>query len=129
MENIIIDTSIFIDYDRTGKGPYLSLINLAREQKVKLYVPSIVIMEFWVGSSMKDKNKEKVAEKLFNGMERIPLNEEIAKLGAKLIRNKEIETGFDAIVAASTIYLSASLVTKNTKHFKKIKNLKLHPNL
>ncbi len=125
MENIVIDTSIFIDYDRTGEGIYIDLLKLAKNEQAKLFVPTIVIMEFWIGSSMKDTQKQQKAELFFKTMERIPLTEKIAKLGATLVRDKKIARGFDAIVAASSLSYEASLATLNMKHFKAVSNLKL----
>lgn len=121
---IVIDTSVFIDFSRARLGLFKELINKSKEN-IDLYTPTVVISEFWAGDDMNNKNNIKNAEKLFEKVIKIPLDEKIAKKAGELMRKKEI-FGFDAIVAATALELDAQVATNNTKHFTKIKNLKLY---
>lgn len=122
--NVVVDTSVFIDFARAKVGIFDKLINLYMKETIELYIPTIVITEFWAGDDMKIKRNIKNAEKLFFHLKRQDLNEEIAKLAGELIRNKLV-TGFDSIIAATALYLNAQVATKNNKHFLKVKGIKL----
>jgi predicted nucleic acid-binding protein len=54
----------------------------------------------------------------------IPFSREIARIAAKLRRDYRIKFP-DAAIAATTIYTTTPLVTRNIKDFKKIPNLKI----
>lgn len=122
---IVIDTSIVIDFSRSGRGLFKNLIKGARENRLDLYVSTISVVEFWAGQSMKNKLKVAEAENIFSRMITIPLDEKIAKTAGELIRNDKMG-GFDSIIAATALEIGAKVATNNTKHFSKIKNLKLY---
>src|SRR3989338_3780434 len=113
---IVIDTSVFIDYSRASRGVYPVLLEGASDRKYNLYIPTVVITEFWSVESMGLASKKKLAEKLFSGIGRIDLNEVVAKLVGELVR-KNIVSGFDAIIAATALQVDAFLATSNEKHF------------
>lgn len=121
---IVIDTSVFIDFSRARVGLFKELINKSKEN-ADLYIPTVVLSEFWAGDDMNDKTNVKNAERLFEKVIKIPLDEKIAKSAGELMRKKEI-FGFDAIVAATALELGAQVATSNTKDFSKIKNIKLY---
>ena len=121
---IVIDTSVFIDFSRARVGIFKELINQSKKG-VDLYIPTIVISEFWAGDDMNIEENVRNAEKMFSRITKIPLSEDIAKKAGILMREKEV-IGFDAIVAATALELGARVATSNQKHFSKIKNLKLY---
>ena len=124
MQKIIIDTSIFIDYVRTGKSELLDLIELCRQDQVKLYISSLVLFEFWSGRSMRKVQTERQAEVIFSIFEIINVNDVIAKQAGILQRLKYCE-GIDALIAATALQKKAKLFTLNKKHFSKVPELKL----
>lgn len=121
---IVIDTSVFIDFSRARVGLFKELITKSKEN-VDLYTPTVVMLEFWAGEDMNNKTNIKNAEKLFEKIIKIPLDEDIAKRAGELMRAKEV-FGFDSIVAATALRIGAQVATSNTKHFSKIKNLKFY---
>lgn len=121
---IVIDTSIFIDYSRASTGLYQNLIGGAVTGKYDLYIPTIVLLEFWSGREMNKKINITNANKLFLGINVIDLTKSIAKSAGELVRNDKM-VGFDAIIAATALKISAQVATNNIKHFSKVKNLKL----
>lgn len=118
---IVIDSSIIIDFTRSGKGPLSKILS----SKSEVYIPTIVISELWAGGSMNRKKDIELVERMIKTFKRIDLNEETAKIAGELLRKKVI-LGFDAIIASSTLYLDAVLATSNKKHFKKVKGLRFY---
>ncbi|MEK7168508.1 MAG: PIN domain-containing protein [Patescibacteria group bacterium] len=124
---IVVDTSVLIDFSRAHTGLFKELI-VQSQKGADLYTPTVVMTEFWAGDDMKNESNVKSAERIFSRLIKMPLSEEIAKKAGELIRKKDA-FGFDAIVAASALKIDAQVATSNTKHFSKIKNLKLWKNM
>lgn len=122
---ILVDTSVFIDYTRAGKGALSHILETKKKTKNDLYVPTIVIAELWAGSSMDDSKEEELVKRLISGFRKVSLSVEIAKKSGKLLREKSVLGAFDAIIAASALHVDAQLATNNVKHFKKVKGLRL----
>jgi len=125
MKKIVIDTSVLIEFARTKKGGYLKLKKLAGQGKVLLFTPTIVVFEFWSGDSMNKSENRQKGEEIFLGIEKIGLDEGIAKRAGELFRKEHVDS-FDAIVASTALGLDACLATENIRHFSKIKGLKLY---
>lgn len=127
MVKVLVDTSIFIDYARSGGGLLLKLFELAAEEKIKLITCSLVVFEFWSGSSMAKQQNQKKADLLFKHILKLSVTSNIAKRAAQLNRENQAR-GVDAIIAATALEHQAKLITLNTKDFSKIANLQLfHP--
>lgn len=125
MTKVVIDTSIIIDFTRAGTGQLPDLIEAAKSDEIELFIPTVVILELWIGKSMQQSKNTVAAEKLFSGIKRIDLVESIAKLAGKLLRKNLLTGPMDAIIAASALELNAKLATGNRRHFEKVKNLRL----
>ncbi|MBI2326512.1 PIN domain-containing protein [Candidatus Collierbacteria bacterium] len=122
--NIVVDSSVIIDYIRAGVGCLPGLLESAKSGKIKLYVPTAVVLELWSGKSMNlVKNRQRV-NLIFSAMEKIDLTGTIAKQAGALIRHGYVHSGFDSIIAASALELEARLATGNRRHFDSVKNLK-----
>jgi tRNA(fMet)-specific endonuclease VapC len=125
MVKIVIDSSVVIDYTRVGFGVLPHLLLLKKSQKVEIYIPTSVIFELWAGESMERGVVEKKIRRLLSSMKTVNLTKQVARKSGELVRRKQINSGFDAIIAATTLYLDAQLATNNVKHFKKVKGLRL----
>jgi predicted nucleic acid-binding protein len=122
---ILIDTSVFIEYQRTGSGLFLSLLERAQLEEAQLYTSAVVIMEFWAGKSMENKKVLEFANDMFQGIAIIDLDPNIAKKAGKMTRRGQISIGFDAIIAATCLEIGAKLATQNKKHFERVPDLKI----
>lgn len=120
---IVIDTSVYIDYLRSKKGLYIDLMELGH--KHTFYTPTIVIQELWSGKSMGDPEVEKIVDRMIKPTKVIGLSKQVAKKSGDLIRKNLVSDPEDAIIAATSLLLEAFLATHNTKHFKKVKGLRL----
>jgi len=125
---IVLDTSVFVDYTRAKLGPLPFLINLAKQKRAILYVPSVVILELWAGASMVAQAEQRSAKKLMGGMKIVELTRQLAEKAGELSRQSRVEDFIDASVAATALYLDAELATANKKHFEKVRGLKLFKN-
>ncbi|WKZ25476.1 MAG: PIN domain-containing protein [bacterium] len=122
---IIVDTSVIIDYTRANIGSFNQLISDSRSGNCDLYIPSVVITELWSGKETKNKKNGVRLEKILSLFKIINLDQKIAKHAGTISRDTNI-FGFDAIIAATALELDAQVATSNTKHFTKVKNLKLY---
>lgn len=125
---ILIDTSVIVDYIRTGKGILSELLLLERKKRVTLYIPSVVVLELWRVRSMSNVAVEKSMDRLISVMRLIELTKPLAKNAGNLMREGHIEDLTDAVITVTALYLGAQLATSNEKHFEKVKRLKIFRN-
>lgn len=123
--NIVVDSSVIIDYIRAGVGDLPGLLDSAEFGEIKLLAPTIVVLELWSGKSMNlVKNRQRV-DLILAATERMNLTETIAKQAGTLLREGQVSGGFDAVVAASALEAGAYLATGNRRHFSRVRGLKL----
>lgn len=116
----LVDTDILIDISKGSQVAIEFLDGL--DSKISV----ITAMELIVGA----RNKKEIAtiEEFLSNYERLLINEEIAIRALELIKQHSLSDGLsipDAFIAATAINKSLILTTKNTKHFKVIKGIKL----
>jgi len=124
MVKVLIDTSIFIDFLRTGQGQFRELVQAAARDECVLSTSSLVLFEIWQGKSMQKRPQEEKAVVVFKGIDIFPVTEAIAKMAGELSRQGEIG-GIDSLIAATALSTKAELATLNSRHFKNIKDLEL----
>lgn len=123
---VIIDTNIFIDHLRTGDSKYLQTL-LSKNHISDLYLSVLTIQELYTGQSTKNLKNELILQKLISPFSIVYYDEQVAKLAGEIARDsKKVITFVDSAIAASAILNNATLVTLNTKDFKKIKGLQLY---
>lgn len=124
MVRVVIDTSVLIEYTRTGRGQLLSLVNQLESGNIELIIPTVVIFELWAGVSMNRPEVEAAANNLISAFIPCELSTKIAQLGAQLQRHWGI-LDFDAIIAATAQLEQAQVATLNAKDFLKVPGLVL----
>lgn len=124
MVSVVVDSSLLIEKIRRGSENFDNLIKLQRIGKIGISIPVVVIAELWAGDSMNIKKQVDIIETMISHMKRIEVNEKIAKISGEMVRKYKVGT-MDALIAASALEDNAEVATLNTKHFKKIKGLKL----
>jgi len=82
------------------------------------------IAEIYSGKEIKNSRKRKIINEFLGEFEIVALEENLAKK-AGMIRMQYQLPFADAIIAATAIKTNSTLVTRNIKHFSKIKGLKL----
>ena len=122
IKKYFIDSDIIIDYLRGVSTTRDFLLELKR--KGILIISVVNIVEIYSGKSIKNIKKKKVIDNFLDEFKIVVLKKNLAKISGKI--RMEYQTPFaDAIIAASAIESKAVLVTRNVKHFSKIKGLKL----
>ena len=124
MVKVVVDSSVLIDFSRTGKGVFLGLSREFKQGRIEVLIPTVVIYEFWSGKSMESMGKQKRAETMFGQFRRLVLTESIAKVAGGLSRNLHLE-GMDAVIAATCLREKAKLATLNEKDFSRVKGLEI----
>lgn len=126
MNDIVIDTSIVISFTRGKNNYFKEILDFAFSQKIKVYIPTVVITEVFVGKEMSGKNQRDKVLELLKNIIRVDLSAEIAVMAGDLARESNLLFDVaDFIIAATTLTLHATLATHNIKHFRTIPNLRL----
>lgn len=127
MNRVVLDADVFIDYLKGKSKNFLLLVKKAKKKEIKLFVPTAVLVEIFVGYEFLQNQVLKDAQKLLREIQSVPLTEEIASLAAKLGREKKL--GFlgtvDLVLAATALVLDAQIATHNVKHFRLIPEVKI----
>lgn len=124
MEEIILDTDIFIDYFRGVSEAELYIKNLPINQRC---TTDVTLMELFSGARDK-KHLATIVEFIETNFFRVfPVTAFASKTATELVKKYNLSRGLrmpDALVAAIVISLDGILVTGNKKHFEFIDNLK-----
>lgn len=126
MKNILVDTSVIIDYlRRTDKEISLFYKTFAKT-KHKAYISLTTITELWAGKSLKNKKSINKVEKILKKSIILIPSVKTAKLAGTLIRNTDYEVSYqDTQIASLALSNNLFVLTLNKKDFQKIKNVKI----
>jgi len=128
VKKILLDTSIIIDFIRRKNKENTLLFSLSKKE-YKLHISILTHTELYSGKNVwRSIEAEQDLEKLFYGINILPLETEISKKAGE-IRAKNNTTIIDAIIAGTAINHGLSLATFNLKDFEDIKGLSLLNNL
>ena len=125
MKKVLIDTDIIIDFLRTNKGSFLSLLELQEQGDFILYISSITVMELFVGTSSQKPDQFKQLKELISSLLVVPFDAKLAQFTGELKRGKKLTIlTSDLIIGATSLWLKTQLATRNKKHFAGIPGLK-----
>jgi predicted nucleic acid-binding protein len=127
----LLDTDVVIAALK-GKQPTEELVYLG-DQGAAAALSVITVFEIWEGIYGSKKVSIETGEQQFNQFvdkyveQLVPLDLEIAKIAGKLRaqlrRSGQVITDTDILIAATCIVNDLTLVTKNKRHFARIKGL------
>lgn len=123
MNNILIDTNIFIDHLR-GFQPATDFLLKVFQGDYYARISTLTEMELFAGTMPAETEKARVVT-LLEKFTPVPVSSEIAgKAGTllRLYRNMGLAP-VDALIAATSMEIEAILVTKDVKHFSPIEGL------
>lgn len=123
MYNYLFDTDILIDHLR-GYEPAKKFLRKVKDNTDNMLISVITEAEIFSGGKMLDK-EEKIKTEIFLELFLvIPLNSEIARYAGEI--NSKYKIGLaDSVIAATSLKNNLILITRNIKHYKSIKNLKI----
>lgn len=113
-----IDSNILI-YSAAGDKKVSEFF--ANNQNAKVFLPTVVVIEV-LSYPMLNSLERDLFESFFREMILMPLDFNIAEIAANLRKEYKI-TVIDSVVAATAYYTNSVLITRNVKHFKKIKEI------
>lgn len=126
MERVVVDSDVFIDLFRTGKGLFPQLLHLQEEGKIELYLSSITVLELFSGASS-IKEEDLLMETISN-FKMVSFDAELARFAGEKRRDGNLITPIaDFIIGITSVYLEARLATRNRDDFKGIKGIKFFP--
>jgi predicted nucleic acid-binding protein len=119
---MIIDTNIIIAY-LEGDEKVVAFLDSWRRQGGFLYLSSIVETELLSFSDFSEEESSVVEKFLEENFIFVTYDRRLARTAAKLRKENKMKLP-DAAIAATALHINAPLVTRNTKDFKKISQLK-----
>ncbi len=120
---VFVDTNILIDYSKGYQDSLRELFIKQHNRQIQLCINSIIMMEYLSGIVPRFKKKALSFLKQFDF---VPMGFGVGIHASELVRSKDISFWKDALIAASCLDENAMIATKNKKHFKDIKNLKIY---
>ncbi len=123
--NLVIDTSIFIEYLRAKDKTKTILFSIPND--TKLVLSSVTLYELYMGATTEEKVRD--IQLLTTNLSILPFNEEVAIQAAniyhELKRANQIIEFRDIFIGATCIVYDFPLKTINAKHFTRIRGIKL----
>ena len=118
--DLLLDTSIIIDHLRKRNTRNSILFNIVDEYR--LYLPTIVEFELFVGAT--DPEKRQDIHDVLQFCDILPITSDIAQHAAQLYqdlkRTNQIIEIRDLFIASTAIIYHLPLMTINTQHFTRI---------
>ena len=118
-----IDTNIVIAY-LGGEKKVIETLTLWQEERVSLFLSTVVEAEILSFSDWTEKEKKDTEKFLEENFTSIPFDRTIARITAKIRRQRKIKFP-DAAIAATAIFTKTPVVTRNIKDFRRIQGLKI----
>lgn len=119
----MVDTNILIDFSK-GKGELLEKYLLGKD-KWELWVNPVVVAEFLNDKWLTTKVKQKKAEEFIDLFKCVDINKKEGIKTGELIRSGQIDYLGDGMIASSCLINKILLLTRNKKHFCRVKGLRL----
>ena len=117
-----LDTNAILYYLKDDPDAVSSLRNIF-SQNVPLYVSAITELELFAFSNL-SAAEEKLIEELLATVAVISLDSHIARLAALIRRQYGLKVP-DSVIAATAMFTGSTLLTRNTRDFRRIPNLSL----
>lgn len=119
MQAVLLDTNVIILH-LAGK------INLSFSE-IQPHISSLTVFELLQYPGL-SSNEEADINAIIESCVIVPVDGSIASRAAKLARSHKIGT-IDLLIAATSLELEAPLITRNQKHFQKIRGIIVHTDL
>ena len=125
---MIFDTCFIIDLLKGDNNAVRYLEKLERTSESKI-IAAITIHELWRGLGILDIREKDEIKEILQTITVLPLDLESAKISGeierKLLKESIVIDPEDAMIAGIAIKNNQRLLTRNLKHFSKIKSLKI----
>lgn len=123
MNNIVLDTDIFVDFLR-GFDKVIRYFKELKDGNDIIYYSAITEAELISGSECNKIERKATIIEFLSNFTKVPVINEIAIKAGDFSRIHNVETA-DAVIAATAFAMKATLVTRNIDDYKKIKAIKV----
>ena len=123
MTKLLIDTNVLIDHLR-GDPEATVILRDVEAGRVHASVSVITESELLSGRQFTPHHLRQI-ETLLALFPKVAVTSRVARLAAQFRRHYQIDLP-DALIAATATIANATLVTRNLKHFRPVKELRLH---
>lgn len=123
MNNIVLDTDIFVDFFRSFEKALRYFEELKDSDNI-VYYSAVTEAELISGKECDKIDKKMKILDFLSNFAKVNVNNEIAIKAGDISRISNVETA-DAIIAATAFFMKANLVTRNVNDYKNIKEITL----
>ena len=124
MIKLLLDTNILIDHLR-GDPSATALLQDVEAGRVRASISVITEAEVLASRALTSRQLREI-DALLSILPKLAITSRVARTAARFRRTYGIELA-DALIAATAAVAHATLVTRNLKHFRVVKELHLHP--
>ncbi len=117
-----LDTNTIIYYLKDDPDVVTALKEIF-SQDTPLYISAVTEIEFFGFPTLNDQEAEQI-EALLRTMAVIPVDSRIARTAGLIRRTYRVNIA-DSVIAATALFTGTTLLTRNTRDFRKIPNLSL----
>lgn len=117
----VFDTSIIIDHMRNIEGAK-NVVNKMESMEIDGIISVLTVSELFAGQECNDAEKKGRVSNLLKTFRNINVSCEIAEKAGDFARKYKVHLS-DCIIAATAFHENCVLWTKNSKDFKKIKEI------
>ena len=123
MNKILADTDILIDYSKGFKTDLGRILGAYEREEAEVYISSVNVVEFLNDKSLKDKDKYNQALEFLRIFLTVDIGRQVGEVAGKLLREAQVDYLGDALIAACCLDQELQLMSRNKKHFAKVKGL------
>lgn len=126
---MLLDTDVLVDHLRSADSPWSSLLDSIQRRRSTGYISVVTVAELHAGKLMSQPGVRAGTVRFLELFRRVPIQESIAVRAGTLLREHG-EDGLalaDALIAATALALRVPLLTRNRKHFERVRGLLFHP--
>jgi predicted nucleic acid-binding protein len=120
----LIDSDVLIDYWRQHAPTVTLLEQLERESGGVLSISLITVAEAFAGASTRNAHVRSIVEAVLQHMRILAPTYDIAVRAGELRRDHSLAIT-DALIAATALAHSLTLITRNMKHYQNVPDLAL----
>jgi predicted nucleic acid-binding protein len=115
-----LDTNAIVYYLKNDANA-VTVLREVFAQSSPVYVSAVTELELFAFANL-SRDEESLIEELLATLSIIPLDSHIARLAALVRRHYQLKVP-DSVIATTAMFTGSTLVTRNTRDFRKIANL------
>ena len=123
MKNVVLDTDIFVDFLR-GFEKAKNFFEKIKEEADVIYFSAVTESELISGKECNKIERRAEILEILSNFTKVSVVNQIAVKAGDFTRIYNIEIP-DSIIAATAFVMKAELITRNTKDFEKIREIKI----